>query len=185
MGLRIGKPAWTRTRAVLSLGMVFGLGAVGTLAAWSDSATATTGVFSTSSIRMKVDGQRPGHEFTALRKNSLLPGQSAAGSLTVQNTGSIDYTWTVSAAATGSAALIGKLKVSVHSTGANNGSTCTGPALSPAQTLTGNPTLASGQVLAAGGSAPVCVQVSVDASAGATEQFKVAAVGFNFTATGV
>ncbi|NKX08478.1 hypothetical protein GS944_16150 [Rhodococcus hoagii] len=34
--------AWTRTRAVLSLGMVLGLGAVGTMAAWSGSATATS-----------------------------------------------------------------------------------------------------------------------------------------------
>ncbi|NKU63947.1 hypothetical protein GS891_12655 [Rhodococcus hoagii] len=37
----------SRTRAVASLGIVLGLGAIGTLAAWSDTATATSGVFST------------------------------------------------------------------------------------------------------------------------------------------
>ncbi|MBM4510160.1 hypothetical protein GS425_01005 [Rhodococcus hoagii] len=31
-----------RTRAVASLGIVLGLGAIGTLAAWSDTATATS-----------------------------------------------------------------------------------------------------------------------------------------------
>ncbi|NKS62899.1 hypothetical protein GS493_09345 [Rhodococcus hoagii] len=32
-----------RVRAALSLGIVLGLGSVGTLAAWSDTATATSG----------------------------------------------------------------------------------------------------------------------------------------------
>ena len=48
-----------------------GLGAVGTMAAWSDSATATTGMFSTSSVQLKVDNQRPAHQFTELKRNSM------------------------------------------------------------------------------------------------------------------
>ena len=71
---RLGETGWIRTRAVLSLGMVLGLGAVGTMAAWSDSATATTGMFSTSSVQLKVDNQRPAHQFTELKRNSMLPG---------------------------------------------------------------------------------------------------------------
>lgn len=51
----LGETGWTRTRAVLSLGMVFGLGAVGTMAAWSDTATATTGMFSTSSVNVQMN----------------------------------------------------------------------------------------------------------------------------------
>ena len=118
---RLGETGWIRTRAVLSLGMVLGLGAVGTMAAWSDSATATTGMFSTSSVQLKVDNQRPAHQFTELKRNSMLPGQSEAGALTVQNTGTANFQWAVSATATGSSALIGKLKVSLHQTGANDG----------------------------------------------------------------
>lgn len=69
MRSRLGETGWIRTRAVLSLGMVLGLGAVGTMAAWSDSATATTGMFSTSSVQLKVDNQRPAHQFTELKRN--------------------------------------------------------------------------------------------------------------------
>ncbi|WP_338150689.1 signal peptidase I [Rhodococcus qingshengii] len=113
MRSRLGETGWIRTRAVLSLGMVLGLGAVGTMAAWSDSATATTGMFSTSSVQLKVDNQRPAHQFTELKRNSMLPGQSEAGALTVQNTGTANFQWAVSATATGSSALIGKLSFNI------------------------------------------------------------------------
>lgn len=184
MSLRMGKPAWTRTRAVLSLGMVFGLGAVGTLAAWSDSATATTGMFSTSSIQMAVDGQRPTATFAKLKKNSMMPGNSVAGDIKVQNTGTVDYTWAVSASGTGSAALLGKLTVSLHETGANNGNNCTGNMIGTAQTVSVNPTLASGRALASGTEETVCIKVTVDSSAGVNERFKIADLGFDFTAEG-
>lgn len=59
MGGRMSETAWIRTRAVLSLGMVLGLGAVGTMAAWSGSTTATSGMFSTGSIRLELNGQHP------------------------------------------------------------------------------------------------------------------------------
>lgn len=184
MSPRMGKSAWTRTRAVLSLGMVFGLGAVGTLAAWSDSATATTGVFSTSSIQMKVDGQRPTATFAKLKKNSMMPGTSVAGDIKVQNTGTVDYKWAVSASGTGSAALLGKLKVSLHQTVTNDGSTCSGPMIGSVHTVSTNPTLVSGRALAAGAEDIVCIQVTVDPSAGMTERFKIADLGFSFTAQG-
>ncbi|NKW63306.1 hypothetical protein GS937_02055 [Rhodococcus hoagii] len=48
----------SRTRAVASLGIVLGLGAIGTLAAWSDTATATSGVFSTGSVSLTLNGNR-------------------------------------------------------------------------------------------------------------------------------
>ncbi|MFX1784944.1 CalY family protein [Prescottella equi] len=184
MSLRMGKSAWTRTRAVLSLGMVFGLGAVGTLAAWSDSATATTGVFSTSSIQMKVDGQRPTATFAKLKKNSMIPGNSVAGDIRVQNTGTVDYKWAVSASGTGSAALLGKLAVSLHQTAANDGSTCSGPMIGSVQTVSTNPMLVSGRALAAGAEDIVCIKVTVDSSAGVNERFKIADLGFSFTAEG-
>jgi predicted ribosomally synthesized peptide with SipW-like signal peptide len=163
--------------------MVLGLGAVGTMAAWSDNATATTGMFSTSSVQLKVDNQRPAHQFTALKRNSMMPGESVAGSLKVQNTGSVSFNWGVTAAATGAPTLIGKLKVSLYATAANNGSTCTGTLISGPQAFSGS--LASNRALAANASEEVCVKVTIDSTAGLTERFKIADLGFNFTAAGV
>lgn len=181
---RLGDTGWTRTRAVLSLGMILGLGAVGTMAAWSDTATATTGMFSTSSIQMKVDGKRPTSSFTKLNKTSMLPGNSTAGDIKVENTGTIDYKWAVSASGSGSSELVGKLTVSLHESGVNNGSTCTGPLIGTAQSLSTSPTLVSGRALAAGASDTVCIQVKVASDAGKDQQFKIADLGFNFTAEG-
>ncbi|OYD66700.1 SipW-dependent-type signal peptide-containing protein [Rhodococcus sp. OK302] len=177
---RIGETGWNRARAVLSLGMVLGLGAVGTMAAWTDSATATTGMFSTSSILLKVDDQHPAHAFTTLKRSSMMPGDSVAASLKVENAGTLNFTWAVSAVATGSPELIGKLKVALHQTAANDGITCQGPIITAAQPFGG--TLATGRPLAAGVSEQVCVKVTVDSSAGLTERFKIADLGFNFTA---
>lgn len=179
---RLGETGWTRTRAVLSLGMVLGLGAVGTMAAWSDSATATTGMFSTAAIQMKIDGQRPTASFTQLTESSMMRGQSTAGELSVENTGTIDFQWAVSASSTGSTALLDKLKVSLHETAANDGSTCGGPIIGQQHVLSSNPNLASGRDLTAGTSVPVCIQVTVDANAGKDVRFKIADIGFNFTA---
>ena len=179
---RIGETGWNRARAVLSLGMVLGLGAVGTMAAWTDSATATTGMFSTSSILLKVDNQHPAHQFIALKQNSMMPGQSKAASLTVENKGTIDFNWAVSAVATGSPELIGKLKVSLYKTAANNGSTCSGALIS---TLLNPSTVVAPRPLAAGVSEPVCIQATVDSTAGLNERFKIADLGFNFTAVGL
>ncbi|MFE4503759.1 SipW-dependent-type signal peptide-containing protein [Rhodococcus sp. NPDC056743] len=182
---RSGGIGWTRIRAVLSLGMVLGLGAVGTMAAWSDSATATTGMFSTSSIQLKVDNQRPTHQFTALKRNSMLPGQSVAGAMTVQNTGTIDFNWAVSPVATGSPALISKLKVSLYKTAANNGNTCSGALITTLLNASPPPAAFVPRLLAPGATEPVCIQVDVLSTAGQTEQFKIANLGFNFTAVGL
>ncbi|MDJ0115096.1 hypothetical protein QM646_52060, partial [Rhodococcus erythropolis] len=70
----------------------------------------------------------------------------------------------VSATATGSSALIGKLKVSLHQSGANDGSTCSGAIIGTQQAFSGNPTLVSGRTLAAGVSEQVCIKVTVDST---------------------
>ncbi|MCJ0901933.1 SipW-dependent-type signal peptide-containing protein [Rhodococcus sp. ARC_M6] len=171
---RLGETGWTRARAVLSLGMVLGLGGVGTMAAWSDSATATTGVFSTSSVQMKVNDQRPTAVYAALAKSSMRLGESTAGQVKVQNTGTINFNWVVAKAFTGPADLVDKLTMSVHKTGANSGGACTGAVISGA-----------GGTLAAGAEETVCIQVKLASDAGINARFKIAQLGFNFTAEGV
>lgn len=180
-----GTSTWTRVRAGLSLGMVLGLGTVGTMAAWSDSATAESGTFSTGLVELKVDDQSPVRQFVELRRSSMLRGESVAGALTVQNTGTVDFNWAVAAAATGSSDLINVLRVGLFATGANNGQTCSGAQIGSTQPLASAPTLATGRPLAAGGSEPVCVQVTVDPSAGADARFKIANPVFTFVGEGL
>ena len=182
---RLGESGWNRTRAVLSLGMVLGLGAVGTMAAWSDSATATTGIFSTSSIQLKVDNQRPAAVLTQLTKNSMLPGNTVAGEVKVQNTGTVDFTWAAVASGSGASNLLGKLTVSLHNTGANNGTVCSGTLIGTAQSVATSPTLVTGRALATGATDSVCIQVKIASDAGINERFKIAELGFNFTAEGL
>ncbi|MBM4514492.1 hypothetical protein GS438_17995 [Rhodococcus hoagii] len=101
--------------------------AIGTLAAWSDTATATSGVFSTGSINLKLngdDGNPTAYSFATLTKTNMLPNASVAATLPVQNTGTVPFSYAMYAAAT-SSPLAPYLKVTV-STGTSNGTVCSG-----------------------------------------------------------
>ncbi|GAA4482279.1 hypothetical protein GCM10023094_31910 [Rhodococcus olei] len=178
-----GKP-----RAVASLGIVLGLGAIGTLAAWSDSATATSGVFSTGSIDLQLNGNQgnpAAYAFASLTKTGMLPGSSVAATLPVQNTGSTPFNYTMAAAAT-SSTLAPYLKVIV-STGTSNGTTCSGGTV-----IANGVALVSGgsasliptaRPLANGGSETLCFQVTLDSAAPTTVQNQTVNTSFNFNAT--
>ncbi|MFF1555572.1 SipW-dependent-type signal peptide-containing protein [Rhodococcus erythropolis] len=95
-----------RGRVVLSFGMIVGLGAVGTLAAWSDTSTATSGTFTTGAIDLQINGSqgRPtAYTFSALNSAAaaLLPGRSAAAALTVQNRQNLAFTYTMNVSGSG------------------------------------------------------------------------------------
>ncbi|AOW92861.1 hypothetical protein BFN03_09740 [Rhodococcus sp. WMMA185] len=95
-----GKP-----RAFASLGIVLGLGAIGTLAAWSDSATATSGVFSTGSIDLEVAGEQgnpDAYAFAAFSTAGMYPGDRVSAALPVTNTGSVPFTFTIEAVSSNS-----------------------------------------------------------------------------------
>ena len=180
----------SRTRAVASLGIVLGLGAIGTLAAWTDTATATSGVFSTGSVDLKLNGD-PGnptaYNFATLTKSNMMPGNSVAATLPVQNAGVGSFTYTMAAAATTSP-LAPFLKVTV-STGTSNGTVCSGGAPVAADV----PLVSGGSVnvittpreLASGGSETLCFQVKVDPAATTAAQGQTVSASFNFTATNV
>lgn len=183
-----GGNGWARTRAVLSVGMVLGLGAIGTLAAWSDSATATTGVFSTGSIQLKLNGNNPNYAFTALSKTSVLQGGSVAGMLPVQNTGATNFSYVASMKANGDATLAGNLDVVVYRGGSSDGTTCTGGSQIGTGTLstaTDVPLISSGQTLNAAGTDNLCIKVTVKTAAPIDARMKAASAAFKFTATSV
>ncbi|MFC9515175.1 SipW-dependent-type signal peptide-containing protein [Nocardiaceae bacterium NPDC056970] len=180
----------SRTRAVASLGIVLGLGAIGTLAAWSDTATATSGVFSTGSVDLRLNGD-PGnptaYNFATLTKSNMMPGNSVAATLPVQNSGVAPFTYTMAAAAATSA-LAPALLVTV-STGTSNGTACTGGTA----IATDVPMVSGGsanvittpRTLNDGGSETLCFQVKVSPSAPTTAQGQTVNASFNFTATNV
>src|SRR5690554_712517 len=75
---------WTRMRAVSALGMIFGLGAVGTTATWSQTVTAETGLFSTGSVDLKINGASPSFSFARVLNLKPTGGTSdTAGMITL------------------------------------------------------------------------------------------------------
>ncbi|MGW6374667.1 SipW-dependent-type signal peptide-containing protein [Rhodococcus sp. NPDC055112] len=171
------------------MGIVLGLGAIGTLAAWSDTATATSGVFSTGSIDLQLNGEQgnPGaYAFATLTKTGMMPGNSVAATLPVQNTGSTAFSYTMSAAAT-SSALAPLLKVTV-STGTSNGTVCSGGTV-----IANNVALVSGgnanlitaprPLAATTGAETLCFQVTLDPAATTAAQNQTVNTSFNFNAT--
>lgn len=180
--------AWAYTRAGLTLGIVLGAGAVGTMAAWSDSATATSGTFSAGEVEvveLKINGDAPDSEFVAMNRSSVLRGQSVAGVLDVQNTGTADFNWSMSARAAGAEALIDVLQVGLYEGPANDGSTCAGEQIGSTAAMSPSPTLATERLLASGDSEEVCVQVTVASDAGIDARFKIVHPTFHFVAEGL
>lgn len=119
---------------MLSLGMVLGLGTVGTLAAWSDTSTATSGTFTTGAIDLRINdsqGRPSPYAFTALNAGALLPGASTSAVVTVQNWENMSLTYTVKVHGSGS--LAPSLVVSVFEKGTptarGDSVTCTGGTL--------------------------------------------------------
>lgn len=192
-----GDTGWTRTRAVLSLGMVFGLGAVGTMAAWSDTATATTGTFSTSSVNVsiKLNSQHPVYAFTSLKQTNLSRGASVAGMLPVNNTGDTDFDYTVAAvtadagtAGYGSASaatLAQNLTTKVFTGASSDGTVCSGGTeiASKALALNSVNLIESARRLAVNNTDQLCFQVTVNPNAPIGARMSAVGIDFVFAAT--
>nr|WP_314142727.1 SipW-dependent-type signal peptide-containing protein [uncultured Rhodococcus sp.] len=130
-----------RARAIMSIGIVLGLGSVGTLAAWSDTATATSGVFTTGKIDIKlgdpaVDTLPPAFT-TTMTKLDLFPNDTRSANLIVSNSGTVGFTYSITATvnSTSTPSLGPLLESTVYLGSANTANTsCTGTILS---TVTG------------------------------------------------
>lgn len=162
----------TRVRALLSIGMVFGLGAVGTLAYWTDSATLTGGTFTAGTLDIKlgnpsVDNNPPAFA-TSLALANMQPGNSKAAVVNVQNAGSIDFTYTATGLAGGALApfLSFNVRVGGSVSGTGNSQTCTGGTSTFTGTLTAaaQPVIAANQPLNAGANGDVCVSATLPAT---------------------
>lgn len=160
----------TRVRALLSIGMVFGLGAVGTLAYWTDSATLAAGTFTSGTLDIKLNGSdgtaaNPASFTTSLALANMQPGNSKAAVVNVQNAGNIDFTYTATGLAGGALAPFLSFNVRVGGSVAGTGSsqTCTGGTSFFTGTLTASsqPVIAANQPLNAGANGDVCVSATL------------------------
>ncbi|MBY6682757.1 hypothetical protein HQ312_17010 [Rhodococcus sp. BP-316] len=118
-----------RLRALLALGMVLGLGTVGTLAAWSATTTTASGNFVTGTVDITVDNSdgAPQPFVLAVPTGALFPGRSAAVLVSVRNAGTLGFTYTTAVATAGqlgsNVVVTGRAGAGVAATG---GTTCAG-----------------------------------------------------------
>ncbi|MBY4129697.1 hypothetical protein HQO83_14965 [Rhodococcus fascians] len=170
-----------RARAIMSIGIVLGLGAVGTLAAWSDTATATSGTFTTGRLDIKVGTPAVDNDpplfATTLANPAIFPGDTVSAGLLVANSaGSVANTFTISVLAS-NPSLGDVLNSSVHA-GAPVSGVCQGAELgsviglvSPVGSPAGTPKLIPGVNLsltvspAPGSSQQLCIRVSMRSGA--------------------
>lgn len=177
-----------RIRAILALGCVLGLGAVGTTARWSDEAVATSGIFSTGSIDLQLNsdqGNPTAYAFATLSKTGMKPGNSVAATLPVQNKGPLPFTYSMATVATGG--LANHLTVAVYSGGvASNTATagsCTGTAVVGPTSLNGAAVPSRGPLAATNGTETLCFVIALSPIAPISAQSATASATFTFSAT--
>jgi len=173
-----------RVRALLAVGTVLGLGAVGTLAAWTDSSTATTGAFSTGTIDIRLGSGATDPNpfaFTDFALATMAPGSVKEATLQVRNSGSLPFTYNVSGSATNSGAgndqLGSALTLQIYAA-----ATCTGPVLNSPTTFTFS-SLTAARSLAAGASETLCFRATLPNDASTALQGASTVGSFVFTAT--
>ncbi|MDO9380342.1 MAG: TasA family protein [Nocardioidaceae bacterium] len=196
-GNRAARTSWWRrltgdkVKALLSLGVVLGVGAVGTMAAWTDNATATS-TFSTGNVQIRLtDNNVQAYGFTTLSMTNMAPGYSKASVLKVKNTGSLDFGYTISAAATDSGNVAGlgaglRVKITADTTvsGSGNAITCSGTALTGANGVAPAAVNAAARnLVGTTGNETLCFQVSLPTDASTQLQSASTSIVFTFTAT--
>lgn len=190
-----------RVRAILSLGIVLGLGGVSTMAFWTDTATVDSGALSSGRLDLLVDGNLEGQGGSVTQPNltiaNMVPGESVAVTVSVQRAPStVGFTYTATASATGTLATHLRWTVTAGSAGtpqvAGNGirtNTCGGATLFPSaalSTVPASPTTVIGDQRSLSGatmSENICIRVALPADAPNAAQSSSATASFVLDAT--
>ncbi|MFY0408471.1 SipW-dependent-type signal peptide-containing protein [Solicola sp. PLA-1-18] len=182
-----------RVLALLSLGLVLGLGAVGTSALWTDTSTATSSFATgTATLRLKATNEQT-TAFGTLDVSGLAPGSTKAAVITVRNRGTVPLIYSIGVGATNAdsknlaANLVTVIRTDAGVVGAGTSSTC-GTGSSEVVNRTG---LAGGAVTVGGQLNPptsgadqdVCVQVGLSSGAPSSLQGATTTATFTFTGT--
>lgn len=176
-----------KTRALLAGGVVLGVGATMTLAAWSDSEWAT-GTFGTGGFTFQgsLDGQTFTEHATptgaatldfTLDASNLTPGASVEATYWVKAEGAdADVTIATPVIAEGAdAALVGALAVSFY-----DGTDCTGTAIATGDLKN---TSATARTATNGTALATCIKVTLDADYSNRAALTTGAVAWEFEAT--
>ncbi len=89
-----------RVRALLSLGVALGVGAVGTFAYWTDDVQITGSTFTAGTLDLQVNGVNA-YATTTLGMSNMVPGVSSAEVLTIKNNGTAPLKYTMTGGLTG------------------------------------------------------------------------------------
>ena len=122
-----------RVRALLSLGIVAGFGAVGTLAFWTDDATITSSSFSAGRLDVTLNDQLAGAannggttSDATFTLADMIPGESIARTVKVGNAGTVGLTYTAKAWNSGTLASGLRWTVVAGATAGNSGTLAAG-----------------------------------------------------------
>lgn len=176
-----------RLRALLSLGLVLGVGATGTMAYWSDNATVSGATFTAGTLDLQLNDEvDDDYAFTTLNASDLIPGSSVAATLNVQNKSQgASFTYAMSASATNGDGknLAGTLTLIVRAGGTSTGTTCTGGTAVISRTGLAGGAVTFPNTLAPSGADSLCFQVGLPAGAPASVQGASTAATFTVNAT--
>lgn len=173
-----------QVRVLLAACGVLGIGAVGTLAAWTDQSTATSGTFTAGRIDIKlgatpVDNNPPAFT-TAFTLANMKPGDTKDTTLQVNNSGTVAFTYTLSGTATNNGAgtdqLGSAMTIQVYA-----GSTCTGTPLNSPAKFTFSAT--SPRPLTGGANETLCFRATLPTTADTALQGQTTTGTFTFVAT--
>lgn len=184
-----------RVRALLSLGVALGIGAVGTFAYWTDDVTVTGTTFTAGTLDLQVNNL-DSYATTTLSMTGMVPGSTSAEVLTVKNNGTAPAKYTLTGGLSGtnaadfSTAGANGLLLTIRLGGTKSGATCTGGTATlvtdlPLTATTSTSILAkrpTSALTALGGNEVLCFQVKLADTAPSSLQGKTAVA--TFTATG-
>jgi alternate signal-mediated exported protein len=177
------------TRALLSFGLVLGVGSAGTFAFWTDEVTVSGITITAGSIDLKVNDLDTVTGYTTLNISNMTPGQSVAGVLTIKNAGTSPLKYTAVSAATNSDGknLRGGLAVKVTGDASVSGSspnaTCSGSALSGTSSSLDGGLVTTGRQLNPNASEPLCLQITLPSTAPSSLQGATTDITLTFTGT--
>ncbi len=151
--------------AALGIAVLLLVGGQGTFAYWNDSATVSGTGFTAGKLDLTVANSQQGttanpYVESTLAVSAMLPGETIASTIAINNAGDADFTWSPTVAST-SGVLGPALVVKFFSGGSTTGQRVSYPRN---QTCTGTPVTSgatAGRVNRAAASQTLCVQVTL------------------------
>ena len=185
-------------RAVLSLGLLLGIAAPGTLAYWTDNATVDGGTFTSGTMDVRLtDGDMETYTSTTLNMTDMAPGSSSAELIKLKNTGTVNITYQVDGAGADVADtppdLGAALRLNIYADGVVNGNTCSAGAngvlvtegAAAEGTALGTAMLKAQRPVAKQAAETLCVQVFLPTDAASALQGSKTVVTLTVAATSV